>query len=132
MRALALLLVLAGPAHADLYRWVDTDSGSIKFSNLPPANPQLQAGVVPYRGPPKPTASAGAPNSIAALEQRWRALVVQLAGRGPQDTGRDRGALREELETYEALRAELDRRDPAGAPRRAAETGALAERLRAR
>jgi hypothetical protein len=70
VRALALLLALAAPAHADLYRWVDPDTGSVKFSNLPPSNPEL--------------------------------------------------------------RAELERRDPAGASRRAAETGALVERLRQR
>lgn len=128
MRALALLLALAAPAHADLYRWVDPDTGSVKFSTLPPANPGLGAELVPYRAPKPPAPSS----SLAALEARWRALVLQLASRSPQDTGRDRGALREELETYEAVRAELDRRDPAGAPRRAAETGALVERLRQR
>ncbi|HYY61707.1 MAG TPA: DUF4124 domain-containing protein [Burkholderiales bacterium] len=132
MRALALLLFAAAPAYADLYRWVDPESGSVKFSSLPPANPQLRAELVPYSGPPRPAAAAGGSNSVAALEQRWRALVLQLAGRGAQDMARDRGALRQELETYEALRAELDRRDPAGASRRAAETGALVERLRPR
>jgi Domain of unknown function (DUF4124) len=131
VRALALLLVLAAPAHADLYRWVDPDTGSVTFSNLPPANPELRPELLPYRSPPKPAASAAA-NSLTVLEARWRALVLQLASRSPQDMGHDRGALREELEAYEALRAELDRRDPAGAPRRAAETGALVERLRQR
>jgi hypothetical protein len=132
VRALALLVMCAAPAHADLYRWVDPDSGSVKFSSLPPANPQLRAELVPYGAPPRPAAAAAGSNSVAALEQRWRALVLQLAGRGAQDMARDRGALRQELETYEALRAELDRRDPAGASRRAAETGALVERLRPR
>jgi len=130
LRTLALLLVLAAPAYADLYRWVEPGSGSVKFSNLPPANPQLGAELVPYRGAPKPP--AGSSSSLGALETRWRALVVQLAARSPQDMARDRGVLRQELETYEALRAELDRRDPAGAPRRAAETGVLVERLRQR
>jgi len=69
---------------------------------------------------------------VAALEARWRAMVLQLASRPPQDMSRDRGAVRAELQTYESLRAELDRRDPAGAPRRAAETGVLVERLRTR
>jgi Domain of unknown function (DUF4124) len=131
VRALALLLVLAAPAHADLYRWVDPYSGSVKFSSLPPENPQLHAEVVPYRAP-KQAASAAAASSLAALETRWRAAVLLLAAKEPQDTARNRGALRQELETYEALRAELDRRDPAGAQRRAAETGALVERLRLR
>ena len=132
MKALAVLALVSASAHADLYRWVDADTGSAKFSSLPPANPQQPAELVPSRGLPKAAASPAAANSLAALEERWRALVLQLAGRGPQDLARDRGALRQELETYEALRAELDRRDPAGAPRRAAETGALVERLRAR
>ena len=129
---LALLLLAAAPAYANLYRWVDPESGSVKFSSLPPANPEFRAELVPYGGPPRSAAAAGGSNSVAALEQRWRALVLQLAGRGTQDMARDRGALRQELETYEALRAELDRRDSAGASRRAAETGALVERLRPR
>ena len=32
----AALLAWAGVAAADLYRWVDPDSGSVKFSNYPP------------------------------------------------------------------------------------------------
>ena len=31
-----ILLVRAGPAAADLYRWVDPESGSVKFSSYPP------------------------------------------------------------------------------------------------
>jgi len=131
VRALALLLLFAAPVHADLYRWVDPDSGSVKFSTLPPENPQQHAEVLPYRAP-KQAAFAAAASSLAALETRWRAAVLQLAAKGPQDVARDRGALRQELETYESLRAELDRRDPAGAQRRAAETGALVEGLRPR
>jgi len=127
-----LLLAVAAPAHADLYRWVDRATGSVNFSTLPPADPQVQAEVVPYRAPPKPAAAASASSSVAGLEQRWRALVLQLAAKAPQDMSRDRGALRAELEAYEQLRAELDRRDPAGAPRRAAETSVLVERLRPR
>lgn len=37
MRGLALLLLLcAAPALADLYRWVDPQTGSVKFSSYPP------------------------------------------------------------------------------------------------
>ena len=32
----AALLAWAGVAAADLYRWVDPDSGSVKFSSYPP------------------------------------------------------------------------------------------------
>jgi hypothetical protein len=47
VRALALLLALAAPAHADLYRWVDPHSGSVKLSNLPPENPSAAANSLP-------------------------------------------------------------------------------------
>jgi hypothetical protein len=33
---LAWAAQFSGPAAADLYRWVDPDTGSIKFSNYPP------------------------------------------------------------------------------------------------
>jgi hypothetical protein len=128
---LALSLILSLPAHADLYRWVDPATGSIKFSTLPPSDPRLEAEVVPYRGPPK-RAAPDAAGSITALETRWRAIVLQLSAKGSQDGARQPGALRAELEAYESLRAQLDRLDPAGAPRRAAETRILVERLRAR
>ena len=130
MRVLALLLVLAAPAQADLYRWVDPASGSVKFSTLPPADPQLQTEVVPYRASKRAVPDSA--ESVAALEARWRAMVLELAASAPRDTGRDRGALRAEMEAYESLRAQLDRLDPGGARRRAAETGVLVERLRGR
>lgn len=131
MRALALSFVLSLPAHADLYRWVDPATGSVKFSTLPPEDPRVQAEVVPYRGQPRRTLAAAA-DSLAALEARWRAMVLQLSAKAPQDGSRGPGALRAELEAYESLRAQLDRLDPAGAPRRATETRILVERLRAR
>ena len=131
MRVLALSLVLSAPAHADLYRWVDPATGSVKFSTLPPADPQLPAEIVPYRGPQQ-RAVPDTRDSLAALETRWRALVLQLATKAPQEMAREPGALRAQFEAYESLRAQLDRLDPAGAPRRAAETRALVERLRAR
>jgi len=79
LRTLALLLVLAAPAYADLYRWVDADSGSVKFSNLPPADARLGAELVPYRAAPKPAAASS--SSLVALEMRWRALVEHLRAR---------------------------------------------------
>ena len=38
MRVLLLLrrALVALPAHADLYRWVDPQTGSVKFSSYPP------------------------------------------------------------------------------------------------
>jgi hypothetical protein len=60
---LLLVLLLAAPAHADLYRWVDPDTGSIRYSNLPP----VWAGEAPgARTPevvviPSPRAQPAAP-----------------------------------------------------------------------
>ena len=76
MFALAFLL-LCSAAQADLYRWVDPESGSIKFSNSPPPwyetpnGPKVER--VPYAPPaPKPaaeipvTAPGRAPTTPAA------------------------------------------------------------------
>ena len=63
MRNLAYCLLLAAfPAYADLYRWVDPQSGSVKFSSLPPpwyGDAGRQAGapaveVLSYQPPVKP------------------------------------------------------------------------------
>lgn len=34
--AVLLLFLRAGPAAADLYRWIDPETGSIKYSSYPP------------------------------------------------------------------------------------------------
>jgi hypothetical protein len=99
---LAALLPL--PAHADLYRWVDPQTGSVKLSSTPPpwyGDPEKQRGapaveVVPYRargGAPAPETKPAV--GVAALE----------AG------------------------AELTRLDPAGAQRRRAQEAAALARF---
>jgi len=62
--ALAFLVLLPA-AHADLYRWVDPETGSVKLSNSPPPwydtpnGPKVER--VPYAPPaPKPAADAAA------------------------------------------------------------------------
>jgi hypothetical protein len=81
MRAILLVFLLAAfPAHADLYRWVDPQTGSVKFSTYPP----------PWFGQP--------------------ALEI--------------------IEAYQAVRAELDRLDPAGAARRSQQEAGFIETLR--
>ena len=146
LSALAFLLLVAGPAHADLFRWVDPETGSVKFSSVPPTDPSVNAEVLPYRGPvpgPKPPAaapgataapvvagaSAGQP-AVSMLETRLRELFTQLSGAAPQDFNRSDAALKQQLETYEAVRAELDRLDPAGAARRQRDATRLFERLK--
>ena len=139
MRTLLLLLLLPAAAHADLYRWVDPATGSIKFSNLPP-DAGVDAQVVRYQGPvpPKPPAVSAKPPPVAqseapgvpALEAQFNALYAQLASAPPQSYRNADEKLRRQMQAYEALRAELDRLDPAGAPRRSAATLALVERLK--
>jgi hypothetical protein len=131
------VLLLSFPAGADLYRWVDRESGSVKFSNTPPpwfGDPERQRGapvveVIPYRGPgapPKPAAAAGVSPAtarrVADLETRWASLVQFFASLPPStDLSRAGGAIQQQIEAYQALSAELDRLDPAGTPRRRAQ-----------
>jgi|tagenome__1003787_1003787.scaffolds.fasta_scaffold20283672_2 hypothetical protein len=135
MRIALLLALVAGSAHADLYRWVDPASGSVKFSSLPPSDPRVEPGVVRYNAPalpPKPVAVAPAASGpTAELESKWRTLLTELIGslkRGDLAKGSD--DLRQHLQAYEAVRSQLDRLDPAGAARRAAEAAVLVERLK--
>ena len=139
MKALLLLLCVALPAHADLYRWVDPDSGSVKFSNLPPTDRRANAELMPYRGV-APQAASGATTvakpkpaaalPLEALQARWSEMLTQFTGVASQDLSRGGEALRQRLEAYEAVRVELDRLDPAGVARRANESRSLIERLR--
>jgi len=129
---LAALLPL--PAHADLYRWIDPQTGSAKFSSTPPpwyGDPEKERGapaveVVPYRA----RGGAAAPETkpavgVAALEVRWSELLRYFASLPP---GTDFSGLQQQLQEYATAGAELNRLDPAGAQRRRAqEAAALAK-----
>jgi hypothetical protein len=142
MRLLALLAwLVVVPAHAELYRWIDPDTGSVKFSSLPPYDPRVTAELVPYKGPAQPPAAAleamaaaakpkPPAGSLGALEARWSELLTQLTGVAPQDFQRASEGLRQHMEAYESVRAELDRLDPAGAARRRNESQSLIERVK--
>ena len=138
-----LLLFLAASAHADLYRWIDPATGTVTYSNVPPADPNVSPQVVPYTGPlppksaappavgkPSPAPAATATASVAALEAEFQSLYAQLANVPPESFRNASEALRRQMQTYEGLRSQLDELDPAGASRRAAATLALAERIR--
>jgi hypothetical protein len=146
-RFLVLLAFLPVVAQADLYRWVDPASGSVKFANSPP--PWLEDGtrgpaveVIPFR--PNGTASgtpatgaaapAAAPEPglpIASLEAQWRGLLKSFAQLPDRpDFDRSGPALQQQLQSFDAVRTELDRRDPAGAARRQAEEAGLLEGIR--
>jgi Domain of unknown function (DUF4124) len=140
---LAWLLLVALPAHADLYRWIDPATGSVKFSSVPPTDGSVDARVVPYKAPPLPKTTAPtaaqsatptpvAPAAVVELEGRWRSLLGQIAGITPQDFNTDAEGIRQRVQAYEAVRTELDRLDPAGAARRHAEAAAMVEHLKQR
>ena len=142
MRLLLFLALLAiAPAHADLYRWRDPQTGSIKFSNLPPpwhGDPVREIGaprvevipdLSPRRGAPPPPAAATAaakpaaqaPGMLSGLESQFNTLL-QFFKQMPTSTDFDRtgAAFQQQAELYRAVSAELDRQDPAGAARRRA------------
>lgn len=140
MRILFLLsMVVAAPVQADLYRWRDPQTGSIKFSNQPPpwyGDPVREIGapqveVVPDLSPrarPAPQADAkpaarpaAGPGVLSNLEAQFGTLL-QFFKQVPTSTDFDRtgSAFQQQAEMYRALSAELDRQDPAGAARRRA------------
>ena len=140
LSAFLRVLFLAAPAHADLYRWIDPETGSVKLSSMPPNDPTLGAEVVPFRAPtaPKPPSTpvaaakpaAAASGSVQALQARWSDLMTQLTGLTPQDFNKGAEGLKQHMDAYEAVRVELDRIDPGGAARRNAESMSLLDRLR--
>ena len=130
---LAALLPL--PGHADLYRWIDPQTGSAKFSSTPPpwyGDPEKERGapaveLVPYRARggtavPEKTPAAGS----AGLEARWAELLRYFASLPP---GSDFSGLQQQLQEYAAAGAELNRLDPAGAQRRRAQEAAAMARF---
>ena len=118
MKIALALLALATAAHADLYRWVDPQTGSVKLSNVPPPASQPGVEVLPYRGGASPAKPA--PSGVAALEQRWHALLDDIA-HGAAASPSDSAVLRRQLNELAAASVELERLDPAGAARRRAE-----------
>lgn len=146
MRLVLLLAVLAAaPAHAELYRWIDRESGSVKYSSYPPpwfGDPERElrspaVEVIRYRGtasaPSDPEAAKPAPGAslVAALEAQWKVLTQFLGSLPPStDFARAGSGIQQQLEAYQAVSAELDRMDPAGAARRKAQEAGIVETLR--
>ena len=146
MRILALLIAFVVlPAHGDLYRWVEPQSGSVKFANSPPpwfGDPEREhrypaVEVIRYEPVPatiaKPAAAEPGPSVLATLEARFASLLqfFQSMPRSP-DFERAGAGFRQQAEMYQAVSAELDRIDPSGAARRraAAQEVGLLEQLR--
>ena len=120
-------------AHADLYRWVDRQTGSVRYSTSPPpwyGDPQKErtsppVEVIRYSAPgatAKPTPKEENAKIIASMEARWRELTRFFTSLPPgTDFARPAEGLRSQIEAYQTLSRELDRLDPAGAERRRAQ-----------
>jgi hypothetical protein len=137
-------LFLGGVAHADLYRWVDPDSGSVKYSSYPPPwygdeamqrrAPKVERIPARSDSPVRPDAPPGgaqdAARSYEVLEARRKAMLQQMpaiAARG----GTERGvpALQKQLEAFAALSDQIDKLNPEGAAARRAEAEAVLQKL---
>ena len=145
MRVVLVIACLAAlPAHADLYRWVEPQTGSVKFSSYPPPwfgdqarelnAPATEVIVYHAPGAPKPAAPvkpSAAASVLAALETRLAGLTQFFSALpSNQDFSRAGSGIQQQLEAYQALSAELDRLDPAGAARRRAQEVGVMETLR--
>jgi hypothetical protein len=133
------MIFWAGTACADLYRWVDPETGAVKFSNYPPpwyGNEDKQRGApkverIPERSrpvlqeteapAPKVNPAAAAAKQVAGplgpLDARRKELLSQVAA-----SISNPAQAQKLLEEYALLTAEMDRKDPKGADGRRAET----------
>ena len=129
----AWLAALAADVSAELYRWRDPQSGSIKYSSYPPpwyGNEALEgrAPKVEVVGPrqasivPKTPADQMADKVaevIRFMEKRREQLLerMTLARASPGFSASD-PKFREDLQAYRAVTRELDKFDPKGAAAR--------------
>jgi hypothetical protein len=145
------MMAWAGAAGADLYRWVDQESGSVKYSSYPPPwygdeAKQRRAPKVEVIPSGRDTAARPAPldaeteaakkNDVAKglepLEVRRRQLLAAISAIPPNfDYARDGPAFRRQIEAFQAVSMEMDKLDPKGAERRLAEAKVAIARLAA-
>jgi hypothetical protein len=137
---IGMMALVAAPAYADLYRWIDPETGSVKLASSPPPWYDTGSGPAVERiafGAPAPASRVAAPENPAAqdptapLEARWRSLL-QVLGTLPRqmDANSMTDTVRQQVESFQALSAELDRVDPAGRERRAAEQLAVMQKMK--
>jgi hypothetical protein len=145
---------LSATAWADLYRWVDPETGSVRYSSYPPPwygdpdkerrAPRVEHIPGGYGAPPAPPEAeepgkSGAPLPspgtpgflLSSLEARRKALL-QLIASLPQreDFARSGAGFQQHVQAYQAVTAEMDRLDPKGAAARRAEAQPLIDKLR--
>ena len=143
-----LLFFCARQAFADLYRWVDPETGSVKFSSYPPPwhgdplrerrAPKVEV-IPPMRTPvPAPAFAPAAlpgPESGGVLEklnQVRRSIMQSMSVQPPprrEDFARAGDGIKQQVDAYNAVSAELDKIDPGGAAARRAEGQPVLERL---
>jgi len=138
------LVFWAGAACADLYRWVDPETGAVKFSNYPPpwyGNEDKQRGAprverIPERARPalpeteapapkvSPAAAKQATAALGPLEARRKELLSQVAA-----SISNPAQAQKLLEEYALLLAEMNQKDPKGAAARRVDAEAALEKL---
>jgi hypothetical protein len=143
LAVMVALLAWVGAVAADLYRWVDPESGSVKFSSYPPPwyddpaqarrAPRVEHIPAGADAPVRPDA-AGRSNEdarrVELLEARRKAMLQQLSRLTPQSAGeRPSQALQKQLEAYAALSDQMDKLDPEGAAARRGEMQMLVEKI---
>jgi len=126
-------------ALADLYRWVDPETGSVKFSSYPPPwygdeakqrrAPKVE--LIPARrdgggGPDAAGAAQESAKRLESLEAQRKVLLQQLSKPGAE---RGNQALQKQLEAYSALSGQMDTLDPVGAAARRGEMQVLIDRI---
>jgi hypothetical protein len=145
----------AGAAGADLYRWVDQESGSVKYSSYPPPwygdqakqrrAPKVE--VIPAGrdtrakiDEPAADEAASKPRAVPAgqalslalegLSERRKALLAAFESlQNAEDFSRAGEGVRQQYEAYLAVTAEMNRLDPKGAEGRVAASRQVVERI---
>lgn len=138
-----LLAVAATAAHADLYRWVDPATGSVKLSTVPPpwyGDPALErrapkteriptgAPAPAVRGdlPAAPDPAAASPAKplsplLGILDEQRRLLIRDLMAVSAKGGPEAVATARRKADEVQAIMDQLDKADPAGAASRQAD-----------
>ena len=97
------------------------------------ADPAAKAASPAAAKAPSPAAAKppAEPGALASLEARWRTMLESFGAPTTADFQRGGAGFQQHIEAYQAVSAELDRMDPAGAARRRSqvEESGVIERL---
>jgi hypothetical protein len=139
-----VLLILARDAFADLYRWVDPETGSVKLSSYPPPwfgdtareakSPRVELIPASRTATPfSPLAAqlpAGGGSMLDKLQQFRKSVMENLTLLPTRDDfARGGDGIKQHLDAYSAVSTELDKLDPAGAAARRSEAQPVLDRI---